>query len=420
MNSISKLSAVAISALLVGSQPLFAQAIKESPRRTPVIQIPGTVLGIQSSVKRMISYRDQNHSWQSSDGAIHIVINLGTTPAGNGLALYSSFDNGVTWTQMFTLPNTDGASTDDGVLTNTPTGATLQLVYATSPNVGSIIYATALYDSSSQTWTVASSQTAYATKGIVASNPAFAADTAGNLWCAFTEETSATLQYQEELIYQAAGTQSWVDTGLILGVVDNTTQHSARPVAYAGGVGVVYEDENTLYWAYRLNSFAYNAPWVSSVVYVGLPPASSDPYDTHYSVVADSSNNLYLAFISAPADLTFAIFSSGANAWTYLATLEDTTNAYPQISIAGGNLVLFANYEGSVQVMQSSNYGPSGATFTTTQFLTHAPVQVGSGISYGKPRVETPRYSTSPMPVWQQFVDGVTEELLFFPVPVIN
>jgi hypothetical protein len=422
MNHLSKFTTLAIAALLAGSQPVLAQPLKQSAKKNSVIQIPATVISIQGSVKRMISYRDQNHSWQSSDSAIHLVVNLGSTPAGKGLALYSSFDNGVTWTQMFTLASTDGASTDDGVLTNTPTGATLQLVYSTSPNIGTIMYATAIYDSSSQSWTLASTQTAFSSPGIVASNPAFAADTAGNLWCGFTEEVSATLEYQEELIYQAAGTQQWVDTGLILGQVDNTTQHSARPVPYVGGVGVIYEDENTLYWAYRLNGSAYNAPWVTSTLYVGLPPESSDPYDTHYSVVADSSNNLYLAFVSAPADLTFAIFSSDANAWTYLQTLETSASsaAYPEISIAGGNLMLMANYETSVKVMQATSYGPAGANFTTTQILTHAPAVSGSGISYGRPRVEAPRNSTSPVPVWQQFVDGVTEELMFFQVPVIN
>jgi hypothetical protein len=412
-------------AVLAGSQPLSAQ----SPKKNAVIQIPATVLSIQGSVKRMISYRDQNHAWQSSDNAIHLVVNLGSTPAGNGLALYSSFDNGNTWTQMFTLPQTDGASTDDGVLTPTATGATLQLVYNTSPNIGTIVYATANYDSSSNTWSAPITQTAFASPGIVASNPAFAADDVGNLWCAFTEENSAALQYQEELIYQAAGTQQWVDSGLILGTVDNTTQHSARPVPYTGGVGVIYEDENTLYWAYRLDSFAFTDPWVTTPVYVGLPPESSDPYDSHFSVVADSSNNLYLAFVSAPANLSFTAFTSSTNTWLAPETLASSTSspAYPQVSIetdtetGAATLMLLANYETSVKVMQATTFSPSAKPpFITTQILTHTPAQSGSGISYGKPRVEAPRYSNSPMPVFQQFVNGTTEELMFFSVPVLN
>jgi hypothetical protein len=420
MNHLFKLAAVTVGTLLVGLKPVIAEELAQAKNK--VIQIPGTVLSIESSAKRMISYRDQNHSWQSSDGAIHLVVNLGASSSGVGLALYSSFDNGLTWNHMLALPNTDGASTDDGVLTNTPTGATLQLMYGTSPNIGSIVFATATYNSAAQSWTLNSTQTAYSSAGIVATNPAFAADSGGNLWCGFTEENTATLEYQEELIYLAAGAQQWVDTGLILGQVDNTTQHSARPVPYAGGVGVIYEDESTLYWAYTLAGSPYNAPWVTTVVNTDLPSESTDPYDTHYSVVADAQNNLYLAFVTAPADLSFAIFSSSANAWGPVKILLPSASSagYPEVSIAGGNLILMANYETDVKVLQATNYGPKGAAFTATQLLTHTPAQSGSGISYGKPRVETPRYSTSPIPAWQQFVDGTTEELMFFPVPVIN
>jgi hypothetical protein len=426
----SKLTAIAVGALLVSLQPAYAQELHSSSKAevknevaaahsAPVIQIPATVTSMTSSATRMVSYRDQNHSWQTSDGAVHLVINLGSSPSGDGLALYSSFNNGTTWTQMFTLPYTDGLSTDDGVLTNTATGATLQLVYGTSPNVGSIMYATATYNSATQSWTLVSTQTAYSATGVVATNPAFAGDSSGNLWCGFTAETSATEEYQEDLIYLAAGTKKWVNTGLIFGQADNTSQHSARPVPYAGGIGVVYQDELTLYWAYRLNSFAVNEPWVSTMMYVGLPAEGADPYDTHYSVVADSNDNLYLAFISAPADLSFAIFSSSANSWGPMQILETSTNSpgYPQVSIAGGNLLLMANYINSVEVMQSTNFGVS---FTETQMLTHPAAVSGGPISYNKPRVETPRYATSPVPVWQQFVDGTTDQLLFFQVPVIN
>jgi hypothetical protein len=82
--------------------------------------------------------------------------------------------------------------------------------------------------------------------------------------------------------------------------------------------------------------------------------------------------------------------------------------------------MLMANYVTSIEVMQSTNFGPTGATFTETQMLTHTQTTSGSGISYNKPRVETPRYATSPIPAWQQYVNGSNDQLLFFEVPVIN
>jgi hypothetical protein len=381
-----------------------------------VVRIPGSVTSIVGNATRMVSYRDQNHSWQTRDGAMHLLVNLGDSSAGAGLALYSSFDNGASWNQIITLADTDQNSTDDGVLTRSPTRETLQLVYGTSH--GAIKYAIIAYDSTLQTWSVVDIQSAYSASGIIASNPAFAADTAGNLWCAFTEENSSTLEYQQELIYQAAGSRVWVDTGLIFGQVDNSSQHSARPVPYAGGIGVLYQDETTLYWAYRLNSVAFNEPWLSSTLYVGLPTAVEDPYDTHYSVVADADNNLYLAFVGEPAaelDLNFTVFSSGANSWGPMQTLESSINdtGYPQVSIVDDKtLLLMVNHSTDVEVLQSTNFGVS---FRETQMLTHPPGNKDA--SYRHPRVEAPRHATSPIPVWQQFVAEKEDRLLFFQVP---
>jgi hypothetical protein len=381
-----------------------------------VVRIPSTTTSITGHATRMISYRDQNHSWQTSDGAYHLMVNLGAT----GLTLYSSFDQGTTWKAMFSLADTDGDSTDDGVLTNaTGTGATLQLVYATSPTIGAIRFATATYDIESQSWLLVGTTTAYQARGFVATNPAFAPDSEGNIWCSFTLEDKSAKTYQQSMVYAAAGSQQWTNTGLVFGVIDTTTQHSARPVAYPNGVGVIYQDADTLYWAYRQNGSPVTGTWETSTLYVGLPDEAADPYGTHYSVVADAQDNLYLAFIADPAVLMYVKYTCDAAAWGSFQVMESATTAaaYPEMSLADGNVVLMANDLSSVNVLQSTDGGES---FTWTQKLTHPPATSGSGLSYANPRVETPRYSTSPMPVWQQFVDGTTDGLMFFLVPVIN
>jgi hypothetical protein len=381
-----------------------------------VIRIPSTTTSMTSHATRMISYRDQNHSWQTSDGAYHIMVNLGAP----GLALYSSFDQGATWQAMFSLADTDGDSTDDGALTDvTGTGATLQVVYATSPRIGAIRLATATYDVAAQSWLLVSTATAYSSRGFVATNPAFAPDSDGNIWCSFTLENKSAQTYQQALVYSAAGSQQWADTGLIFGVIDTTTQHSARPVAYQNGIGVIYQDADTLYWAYRQNGSSVTAPWETSTLYVGLPDEAADPYGTHYNAVADTQDNLYLAFVADPADLMYVKYTSATAAWGAFQLMESssTAAAYPEVSLADENVVLMVNDLASVDVLQSTD---GGETFTWTQKLTHPPATSGSGLSYANPRVETPRYSTTPMPVWQQFVDGTTDGLMFFLVPVIN
>ena len=71
----------------------------------------------------------------------------------------------------------------------------------------------------------------------------------------------------------------------------------------------------------------------------------------------------------------------------------------------------------SILMLQSKD---DGGHFTATQALVHPAPASGSSLYYGNPRVEMPAYSTSPVPVWQQFVDGSSQELLFFQVPVLR
>lgn len=387
---------------------------------TKVVQIPSMTTTLTSTAKRMVSYRDQEHSWQTQDGAIHLMINRGAVSTDDSLALYSSFDNGVTWTQMFTLPGSNQTSTSDGSLTNSSaSGATLMVAYGTEHSIGAIDFATATYDTTSQTWTLAGVTTAYSMPGFAGFNPAFTADDQGNLWLGFTVETLKTEQYQEQMLYQAVGTQTWVNTGLVFGSTDATTQHSARPVPYAGGVGVVYEDETTLYFAYRLDGWDITAPWVSQQLYSPLPPDGDDPYDTHFSVVADGQDNLYLAFEADMFQLLYTKFTTATGLWSTPTVLlgSPTAATYPEVSLAGGNIVILANIRTSVDVLQSTD---SGMTFTVTQKLVHPTPAPGSTLSYANPRVESPRYATSPIPTFQQFVNGTTDGLLFFQVPVLN
>jgi hypothetical protein len=380
-------------------------------------RIESTTTSITSTTKRMISYRDQQHSWQTSDGGIHLMVNSGTLPANDSLTLYSSFDGGNTWVPKLSLPHTDGFSTSDGMLTATGTGATLQLVYGTAANTGNIIYAIATYDASTQTWTLTSTQTAFSAKAVTGSDPAFAVDSNGGLWCGFTAENIQSQEYQIDMLYLAAKSTNWVNTGLVFGTTDDSSQHAARPVPFTGGVGMIYQSDETMYWSYRMSTSAIEAPWESSVLYVGLPSNNADPYDSHFSVVADASNDLFLGF-AGNSQLLYLKYTSSTATWAPIQALTTSKakSAYMKASIAGGNIVMIANDLSSLEVFQSTN---DGDTFQLTQALVHP--TGGSGTDdYQNPRVEMPSYATSPMPVWQQFYYGSTQGLLFFPVPVIN
>jgi hypothetical protein len=396
-----------------------AQLLMARTVHAQVADIYPTATSITSTADRMISYRNQQHSWQTSDGAMHVMVNQGSLPTGNSLALFSSFDGGATWNQMFALANTDAFSTSDGMLTTVAGGTNLLLVYATAQTAGTILYVSAAYNSAAQSWTLGAAQTAFATANFAGSNPAFAADSLGNYWCGFTAENLTTKQYEEMLLYRPAKAMQWSNTGLVFGGPDSSLQHSARPVPYNNGIAMIYESGQTMYWAYRLNNGApITAPWTTSVLYTGLPPYSEDPYDTHYSEVSDAANDIHLTLI-ANQQLIYMRYLSSTNSWGPPRPLTQNTiqAAYSQATIADGNVLLLVNNEQSIEVFQSTNNGNS---FTLTQALLHQTPPPGSALYYGNPRVETPSHSTSPVPTWQQFVNGPIQGLMFFSVPVLN
>ena len=401
------LNCLGAALLIAGTQSATAQAVSIYP----------TVTSITSTADRMISYRNQQHSWQTSDGAIHLMVNRGSMPTGDSLALFSSFDNGATWFQEFSLPDTDAFSTSDGALVTVGTGSSLLIAYATSQATGNIMYVAAAYNGSGQTWTLAAPQTAVSTASIAGSNPAFAMDSLGNVWCGFTAQNRTTLTYQEMMVYRPAKSLTWYLTSLVFGGSDASLQRSSRPVPYTGGVGMIYQSGASMYWAHRPNGALINAPWDTVQIYTGLPPYSQDPYNSHYSVIADAQNNLHLAFI-ANQQLLYMRYISSTGLWGAVRPLTTSAimAAYPQTVLAGGNLVIMVNNMQSAEVLQSTD---NGNTFTLTQALLHTQPPPGSALYYGNPRLEAPGRSTSPIPTFQQFVNGPIEQLMYFQVPVI-
>ena len=397
---------------------MLAQAVT-LPAVGAAVTIYPTITSMTSSADRMISYRNQQHSWQTTDGAIHIMINRGNVDTGDALALFSSYDGGVTWLPMFTLAGTDQFSTSDGILANLgTTGTNLLLTYATAQSTGMIMYVSATYNSAAHSWTVAPAQVAFSSPNVQASNPAFANDTVGNFWCGFTAENLTTLQYQEMMVMRLARGATWTTTTLVFGSINSSTQHSSRPVTYTNGIAMLYQDGLNMYWAYRLTAQPVNTPWVTTLVFVGLPPYNEDPYGTHYSVIADTANNLHMAII-ANMQLIYMRYLNSTGVWGPPRALTTTTinAAYSQATLAGGNLMLMVNNLSSLEVFQSTD---SGNTFTLTQALRHVTPPPGSTLDYTNPRVEAPGRSTSPVPVFQQFANAGTQGLMFFQVPVVK
>lgn len=400
-------------ALLFGVVLLSSQMPPEALAAPLSIMASPTTL--ESNADRMISYRHQEHMWQTSDGATHVVINQGTMglKQGASLALYSSFDSGKTWLAMISLDNTSSYSTADGVLV----GDDLNLVYPSSS--GKILFSVIHYDNVLKTWSLVRTETAFASAAYTGINPALAIDSQQRIWCAFVSKDRTLLSSNIKLIQrQTAG--GWQDTGLIFGATDVTAspERSARPIVLPDGtgIGLVYTVHQYIYWAYRRNDWPVNLQWSQQTLFTSQPPYDIDPYESHFSLVSDNLGNIHVV-TTDHGKLLYLRFVGLTQTWDpvkYLST--QAMVAYTQATMAFDKLCIFYNVNTFIKVIESTD---SGNTFLYTDLLVHQIPATGSTLNYSNPRIETPGLSAGgQIPVLQQYVDGTKQKMIYFGVPV--
>ena len=371
--------------------------------------VQATLTDLTGNSERIISYRHQEHLWQTSNGAYHLILNRGTLPPAPGLALYSSYDGGSSWVLARSFADTNDNSTSDGVLN----GDDLSLVYQTSS--GNVIFEKLHYDGSMRTWTVLNSETAYASSQFEAINPALDTDGRGTVWCAFDARDRVTNDVNIRMFSRTGGGSTWTDTGLIFGPTDHRSiERSARPLAMSGGMGMIFTVRETMYWATRTDTLPDNSAWTISTLFVGTPAFRTvDPYASHFSAVVDAQNNVHVVTIDN-YDVFYFKRSAGSGSWTTQVQLDDDKKAaYLQGAFANGKLTAgWSVQRGRASIVQSSD---SGATFQTVAYLVLPPD--APGVSYGTARVEMPTRTNGPIVMLQQYEDNGVQRLMLFKVP---
>lgn len=373
--------------------------------------LTGTTVNITGNADRMISYRFQEHMWQTDDGATHLMVNRGSSSAKGALTLYSSTTNGASWTAKIVLPNTDGTSTADGVLS----GNDLRMVY--SDNTGSILSVVLRYDPTAGTWKQQKIQSpavfSDATK--LALNPGLAIDAQGTMWCAYTVQDLATLASEMRIAFRTTANPVWVDSGQVIGNPgsNGNLQRSGKPVRIPGGMGLMASVEEKMLWATRRDGDALTAPWTVSTIFVSTA-ADTDPYGGHFSVIDDLQNNLHMITPDGGVPLYFR-FDYGTQAWEAPRALPGASKSgYVQATRVGSSLLLISNNATEQAVYRSDDLG---ASFPLVYRLKHQRATGTTSFQY--PRVESPGVSRSPVPVVQQYTTGATQQrLLWWELPV--
>lgn len=375
------------------------------------VEIPGTPSNVVGGVDRMISYRFQEHMWQTADGATHLIVNRGPLSTNGALSLYTSFDNGATWSAKGSLPNTDLTSTADGVMV----GNDLRVVY--SDNAGAIVSAVLRYDPVTVKWSQVRIRkpVVFSDPAVMALSPGLGIDANGNLWCAFAVQDRTTLVSELRLSVRPARLPVWTDTGQRFGEpgVGDLIQRSAKPIRRPGGMGLLASVAEKLLWATRTDGDALKASWSTSVMFVSEPPYDADPFGGHFSIVDDSQDNLHLITPDKGRPLYFR-FDHATQVWEAPRTVAGALGTgYVQATRVGESIVLVANHLYEQAVYRSDDYG---LNFALTHRLTRP--TTGDPIADSPPRMETPAVSRGPVPLVQQYVDGAVQRLLWFEIPV--
>lgn len=365
--------------------------------------------GLASDNERMVSYRHQEHLWQTSDGALHLVFNRGTLQPWQGLVLFSSFDGGRNWVFQRNFADTDYLSSADGLLQD----GELSLAYQTSGrNLG---FTRLLYDPVQRTWEALLEETAYASPILGAINPAIAVDALGTVWCGFVARDRATNDVNLRLISRAVGSTTWDDPGLTFGPTDRRSiERSARPVRIPGGMGLVFTVRENTYWAARTNEMPRDGAWTVETLFTRTPvPTQSDPYASHFNVVADGFGNVHLV-TNENYDVLYFKRRAESGLWTAPKQVDDARKVvYMQVGMLDDKLaVAFSVQRGRGMVVVSTDLGETFAPWMETVLTKAVP-----GANFNTARVEMPAYSAGVLALLQQYAIYATQTLMSWRIP---
>lgn len=372
----------------------------------------GVFTNLTGSRERLISYRQQERFWITSDGIRHLLINRGAD-YGDGLHLMRRSAGLTQWRSEFSLPGGDRTSTADGVLLN----GHLHLVY--SDAAGAIRYARADYDEQTGQWQPLQTSSVYDGGAGVARAPTLAIDAEGRVWVAFTVAMTANDINVIRVVHSLAPLQAWQDTGRHWGAANTAQGKAGRLINSAGQIGLIYTDIEeseagvmvSLRWSLLLE-LATNS-WADELI-DETPISDKDPFGTHFSALTDEAGNLHLVW-PIGGRLRYFRYDAAGERWNYRRWLLalPTKTAYAQLARhLDGRLYVIFNLKSMLMVMLSRD---GGFVFEPQVLLVHP---MASFVDWSRPRVESPAVFADKLDILQQVhlgeEDGGFETLFAF------
>jgi hypothetical protein len=238
---------------------------------------------------------------------------------------------------------------------------------------------------------------------------------AGRLRCAFVARDRVTDDVNVRLIARVANTGVWSDPGLVFGPSDHRSiERSARPVRIPGGMGLVYTVRENTYWATRSDASAVDSAWTVGHLFARTPvPSYTDPYASHFGVVADTSGNVHLV-TNENYNVLYFKWNAASGKWSAPKHVDDARNVvYMQVGISNGKLVIaFSVQRGRGLVVVSPDLGESFVPWVETVLTKAVP-----GANFNTARVEMPTVSSGNLALLQQYAIYATQTLMSWRIP---
>lgn len=367
--------------------------------------VNGDFTGISSSADGMISFRHQERYWVSTDGAQHLLVNLGADQEPSSLVLMTRPPDSNSWQVAFVLPNTNQTSSADSLQGNNQ----LRIVYSDAE--GGIRFALANYDIGSGQWQAPTVSQVYDGTNNVGRGPTLVFDGDGVAYVAFTAtERAITGRINIRLYSRQAPLDDWQDTGKRWGHLNIAAGKSARLVATSDGIGLIYTDQfrnasgtvsSSLNWSVPADAGSVGGAWVDQEIH-HLIYDGRDPFGSHFNVVGDKLGNLYLVW-AISKKVRYFRYQGSSRAWNYSDWLLPYSHraAYVQITRhSDGRLYAVFNFGAYLVVMESLD---NGFVFDLKALLWH-PNRLNQDWTH--PRVETPQLFSGTLNILQQVAVG--------------
>jgi hypothetical protein len=315
----------------------------------------------------------QDHVFETKDGVVHMLINLG---AGSDLNYLSSTDGGLNWVSSNSF--TDASYSTAADVSLYANGRNAANVYVNDQ--GGIVFSMTKWNETNDVWNEGRHVVLDTPRAVSPfdCNPTIERDANGRLWISYAEIIGKNANLS--LYFSDDNGASWT-SGLT--TIRGVTAASSSVISAGDDTGMIISTNNGLYWVTVNSSGNFKKIQLSDEGVAGY-------YASHYTSVVHN-DDIYLTTISSQGHLKLYVYDSAANNWAQptnpVGTSKEVTSVQLSESSDGKLYLIYDDVAlGKISVVESSDDGATWSLVTNVKVPARA---VSDPI-----RFETPEHFT--------------------------